>query len=155
MTQGPSGDRNPPPDVPPVVHKGVRYEQDMAGGSDGRGVNSGTLVAYDNKTGKRLWELQVHTVIDHSAAGVETQGRYFGSMVVVRGRQEPELLIVDEIGVCYSIDLVKKSAIRLGRLWLRSGIRPWACRDSACTSPRRSSAHQSSYRSRRTRELSV
>ncbi len=109
---GPSADRPPPPDVPAVLHKGVRYEQDLQGHEPAGTAEGGTLKATDAGSGKLLWRLQVYTVRDHATAGVETPGRYFKSMQVAPGTDE--LQIEDEVGVSYRVDLQARSVRRVG-----------------------------------------
>src|SRR5262245_38543710 len=77
MDDAPTPSRPAPPNVPPVEHKGVRYQQDMESFRFGGTQRGGYLVAIDPKTGERLWMLKVYPVTDHNEAGVETPGIYF------------------------------------------------------------------------------
>lgn len=107
MSDVPNASRPAPPRVPPIEHKGVRYQQDMESARHGGGGLGGYLVAIDAKTGTRLWMLKVYDVADHSAAGVSSPGRYFRSMTLVPGRDE--LGIEDETGGRYAVDLVNRT----------------------------------------------
>jgi hypothetical protein len=107
MSDVPQASRPAPPRVPPVEHKGVRYQQDMESARYGGGGLGGYLVAIDAKTGARLWMLKVYDVVDHSAAGVSSPGRYFRSMTLVARRDE--LAIEDEIGGRYAVDLMNRT----------------------------------------------
>lgn len=101
-------DRDAPPDVPPVEHRGVRYQQDLDGAELG-----GRLAAVDPRTGKRLWTLEVYRVGDYDAAGVDAIGRYFRSMTLVPERET--LLIEDEGGGRYAVDLATRTVTALDR----------------------------------------
>jgi len=92
----------------PIVHNGVRYEQDMESYRYGGTQPGGYLVAIDPATGDRLWMLKVYEVTVHDAAGVSTPGRYFRSMRLVPGRDEIE--IESEVGGRYVVDLSQRSA---------------------------------------------
>lgn len=105
-------DRPPPPEVPPVVHKGVRYEQDLAGNEPPGSAPGGTLAAYDQASGQRLWLMQVYTVQADPRGPSSHPGRYFRSMALVPGRDE--LAIEDEDGGQHRVDLMQRSARRVG-----------------------------------------
>lgn len=111
MNSKPTADRSPPPDVPPVVYKGVRYEQDLRSKPAAGNAPGGLLAAFDAKGGQRLWQLQVYTVRDHAAAGVDTPGRFFRSMALVRGKNQ--LAIEDEVGARFVVDLEARSATQI------------------------------------------
>ena len=102
MKAPPQASRPSPPQVDPVEHDGVRYEQDdfdvTAG--DQRG---GYLAAIDSETGEKLWRLKVYEVEDTSPESVPSFARYFRSMRLVPGRDELE--IEDESGGRYLVDL--------------------------------------------------
>lgn len=110
MSTPPSISRPPAPDVKPVVHNGVRYEQDRTDERQGDQAG-GYLVALDAKTGARLWRLKV---IDLAAGpGAPTGGAvYFRSMQLAPGGAA--LDIEDETGVRYSVDLARRTAQRVG-----------------------------------------
>jgi len=111
MTRPPGADRPPPPDVPAVLHKGVRYAQYLSGNEPAGAASGGDLTAADPTTGARLSRLQVYTLPNHAAAGVEAPGRYFRSMQMIKGTDT--LQIEDEVGVIYEVDLVRRSATRV------------------------------------------
>ena len=104
MTDQPSASRPPPPNVRPVKHEGIRYEQDLD--SPAQGGLGGHLIAKDQKSGKTLWTLKVYDVKDESASGVDRIGLYFRSMKLAPGGKE--LLIVDEAGRRFTVDLVAR-----------------------------------------------
>ena len=104
----PKSSRPAPPQVLPIVHKGVRYEQDMESYNYGGNQPGGYLVAVDPATNERLWMLKVYEVTVHDAAGVSTPGRYFRIMHLVPERNEIE--IENEVGGKYVVDLSKRIA---------------------------------------------
>lgn len=109
MTDDPHSSRPPPPLVAPVLHHGVRYEQDLQSWRFGGGY----LVAIDPASGARLWMLRVYEVALQEAHGVTTPGRYFRSMALVPGRDELE--IENEAGERWRVDLDRRSAGRAVR----------------------------------------
>lgn len=104
----PSPSRPSPPAVAPIVHNGVRYEQDMQSYRHGGTQSGGYLVAIDQATGERLWMLKVYEVPSQDAAGVSTPGRYFKSMRLLPdgGRIEIE----SEVGGKYVVDVQKRTS---------------------------------------------
>ena len=110
MTIPPSVSRPSAPVVSPVVHAGVRYEQD---GSDERQGDQagGYLVALDEKNGTRLWRLKVYEVPDHRAAGVAMGGIYFRAMRLVPDKNELE--IENEGGGVYRVDLATHAVTKI------------------------------------------
>ena len=104
----PHSSRPPPPLVAPVLHHGVRYEQDMQSWRYGGTQPGGYLVAIDAASGARLWMLRVYEVTLHEVHGVTTPGRYFRSLVLVPGRDELE--IENEAGARYRVDLERRKA---------------------------------------------
>lgn len=110
MSTPPSISRPPAPDVKPVVHNGVRYEQDRTDERQGD-QPGGYLVALDAKTGARLWRLKVYEL--QAGPGAPTGGAvYFRSMQLAPGGAA--LDIEDETGVRYSVDLARRTAQRVG-----------------------------------------
>jgi hypothetical protein len=107
MSQPATPSRGAPPSVPPVEHKGVRYQQDMQAARFGGTGRGGYLVAVDPKTGNRLWMLKVYPVADHSAAGVSSPGIYFRSMKLAG---PDSLEIENEVGGKYIVDLAAHTA---------------------------------------------
>lgn len=111
MSTPPSMSRPPAPEVKPVVHDGVRYEQDRTDERQGD-QPGGYLAAIDAKTGARLWRLKIYSLAA-GAPGAPTGGaRYFRSMQLAPGGAALE--IVDEAGVRYSVDLARRSVSQTG-----------------------------------------
>lgn len=107
MTNPPQASRPAPPAVPPVFHKGVRYEQDMESTQHGGDPFGGYLMAVDAATGARLWILKIYQVTPQTVPGLPTFDRFFKRMALVSDRDE--LLIEDEAGGRYLVDLVRRS----------------------------------------------
>ena len=95
--------RPAPPQVAPVEHGGVRYQQDMDAQRHGGAGRGGYLVAVDPASGQRLWMLKVYDVPDHSAAGVSSPGRYFRRMTL--SPDGGQLEIENEAGGVFRVDL--------------------------------------------------
>lgn len=104
----PSPSRPSPPAVEPIVHRGVRYEQDMQAYRHGGTQSGGYLVAVDQANGERLWVLKIYEVPSQDAAGVSTPGRYFKSMRLLPDGRSIE--IHSETGDRYTVDLRKRAA---------------------------------------------
>ncbi len=111
MSTPPTASRPPAPEVAPVEHDGVRYQQDRTDERQGD-QNGGYLVAIDAKTGARLWRLKVYDVPDHRAAGVSGGGIYFRSIRVTPGGKTLE--IENEFGGRYRVDIVQRTSTRIG-----------------------------------------
>lgn len=111
MKATPSADRPPPPDVPPIVHKGVRYEQDLGATAPAGTAAGGLLAAFDHASNARLWQLQVYTVVDRSPPGLSAPERYFHAMALVPGRDA--LWVDDETGSRYLVDLNDRTSTKL------------------------------------------
>jgi hypothetical protein len=105
-------DRPAPPDVQPVLHDGVRYEQDLGGHEPSGSAPGGTLAAYDAGSGKLLWRLQVYTVRSEPGAPASHPGRYFRTMTL--GPAGDVLEIEDEVGGHYRVDLAHRTVQRVG-----------------------------------------
>jgi hypothetical protein len=103
--------RPPAPEVKPVLHDGVRYEQDKTDERQGD-QPGGYLAAFDASTGARLWRLQVYRLAA-GAPGAPTGGaRYFRSMQLAPDGKA--LQIEDEAGVQYSVDLAQRTVSQTG-----------------------------------------
>ena len=109
MSSNPSASRPPAPQVPPVDHKGVHYEQDMQSTQHGGSGLGGYLAAYDMASRRLLWTVKVYDVKDYSAERVGGIGLYFKSMKLVPGRDE--LMIENEAGGRYAVDLHTRNVI--------------------------------------------
>lgn len=107
MSTGPRSSRPPPATVPPVVHQGVRYEQDMQSARFGGTQSSGYLVAVDADSGARLWMLKVYEVPSQPGAPFQLQ-RFFRSMRL--GASGATLEIESEAGGHYVVDLAARTS---------------------------------------------
>jgi hypothetical protein len=107
----PTASRPAPARVPPVVHRGVRYEQNLAATPAAGMAPGGALAAHDDASGKLLWQMQVYTVPDTAPPGLSHPGRYFRAMSLVDGKEQ--LLIEDETGSRYLVDLQARSAEKI------------------------------------------
>ncbi|MGB2677657.1 MAG: hypothetical protein WAN12_11305 [Candidatus Acidiferrum sp.] len=95
---GVSAKRKPAPIVKPVIHNGVSY----SASGDGR---TEFVVARDATGGEELWRAKIYSVwIDPSLPG---EHQIFISGLKLAGER---LLIRDEAGRCYQLDLSKRSA---------------------------------------------
>jgi hypothetical protein len=103
----PAPSRPCPPEVKPITHKGVRYEQDAQSSSHGGTQPGGYLVAINPETGERLWMLKVYEVRHQPDAPFEP-GCYFRSMRLLRKTGEIE--IVNEVGGKYLVNLTKRTS---------------------------------------------
>lgn len=103
----PNSRRPAPPEVEPIEHKGVRYEQDMHSSRYGGTQPGGYLVAIDPETGARLWMLKVYEIPTQADAPFQP-GRYFRNMHLLPDSDEIE--IESEVGGKYLIDLSKRTS---------------------------------------------
>lgn len=106
-SQPPSSSRPAPPKVEPIVHKGVRYEQDMQSSKNGGTQPGGYMVAVDPATGERLWMLKVYEVPVQAGAPLQP-GRYFRSMRL--DAQRDQIDIESEVGGKYLVDLATRES---------------------------------------------
>ena len=106
-SQAPGASRPAPPEVGPVIHNGVRYEQDMQSSRYGGTQIGGYLVAVDPATGERLWMLKVYDVPVQASAPFQP-GRYFRSMRLSEAGEQLE--IESEAGGKYVVDLGRRSS---------------------------------------------
>lgn len=104
----PTPSRPAPPKVEPILHKGVRYEQDMQSSRYGGTQFGGYLVAIEPATCERLWMLKVYEVPTQSDAPFQP-GRYFRSMHLQPEMDKIE--IENEVGGKYLVDLSNRSAV--------------------------------------------
>lgn len=103
----PKPSRRPPPQVDPIEHKGVRYEQETQGLRHGLDRTTGYLVAVDPASGERLWTLKVYDSGNIEHLEKDVQWIFFKSMALVEGRDE--LLIENEVGNRYRVDLQQRT----------------------------------------------
>jgi PQQ enzyme-like repeat protein len=111
MSTPPTSSRPPAPDVAPVEHNGVRYEEDRTDERQGDQAG-GYLVALDAKSGARLWRLKVYEVPDYRSAGVSAGGIYFRSMRLAPGGGALE--IENEAGGKYLVDIARRTSTQVG-----------------------------------------
>ncbi|MEY4575920.1 MAG: hypothetical protein RL701_623 [Pseudomonadota bacterium] len=86
--------RPPPPRVPPISHKGIRYEQIKVPENLGFDQSTGCLGAFEESTGKQLWAIKIYD--NHIDPGLESdvQQVYFESMHLAA--DERHLIITNE-----------------------------------------------------------
>lgn len=111
MTSPPSMSRPPAPAVKPVVHDGVRYEQDRTDERQGDQMG-GYLAAFDARSGARLWRLKVYELPARGPDMPSGGGRYFRSMKLLPGGKSLE--IEDEAGIRYEVDLSRRTVMQTG-----------------------------------------
>ena len=110
MSTPPTASRPPAPEVAPLEHAGVRYEQDRTDERQGDQAG-GYLVAIDAKTGARLWRVKVYDVPNYGAAGVSAGGLYFRSMRLAPGGAAIE--IENESGGRYLVDMARHTSTQV------------------------------------------
>ncbi|HEX2828109.1 MAG TPA: hypothetical protein VHP37_17275 [Burkholderiales bacterium] len=98
----PSADRLPPPAIPPLERKGVRYTQAASGRDVGLDQVGGVLVASAADTGKRLWVLAVYPNPIDPKQEADAQWIFFESMTF---DPDGRLRIVNEAGKAYLVDV--------------------------------------------------
>lgn len=103
--------RGPPPRVPPVVHKGVRYEQVMNADALGYDQVTGYLAAFDEKSDARLWVAKIYDVPIDENLERDVQDTFFTKLELVPGKNQ--LLIENEAGEKFVFDLKLRSVSRL------------------------------------------
>lgn len=111
MSTPPSMSRPPAPVVQPVVHDGVRYEQDRTDERQGDQMG-GYLAAVDAKSGARLWRIKVYELPARGPGTPTGGGRYFRSMTLLPGGKALE--IEDEAGARYEVDLSRRTVTQTG-----------------------------------------
>lgn len=96
-------ERAAPEPVPPVVHRGIRYEVIHWGKARGLGQNGGYVAAIDANSGKELWLVQVYA-IDY---GADREADRLDVFITALSLAEDgkHLLVADENGRHFSIDL--------------------------------------------------
>lgn len=96
-----------PPDVPPLVHAGVRYEQDRERQRRTDAQRGGWLLAFDAATGVRLWGVQVYANPYDVQAPTGSPARWFTSMRLTDSSDRIE--IVDSVGARFEVDLKSRA----------------------------------------------
>ncbi len=90
------------PEVAPVIHAGVRYEQLKAASSEGR-PPGGFVVATEMASGKRLWTAKMYETIVDPKRETDVQIVYLRSLTLSPGGDF--LLVEDEKSRRYRIGL--------------------------------------------------
>ena len=97
--------RAPPAPVPPVIHEGVRYkagyEAPSRGSDRGRDQYGGYVKAWDIKSNKMLWAVQVYSVKYNPQIEGDVQDIFITSLSI----QGNLLFVVNERGKEFVIDL--------------------------------------------------
>jgi len=110
MATMPSVSRPSSPEIAPIDHQGVRYEQGRHYGRDGD-QPGGYLTATDIKTGQRLWRIKVYTIAVPAVPGAPVFARYFRTMKL--GADGSVLEIEDEVGAVYRVDLGTRASTQI------------------------------------------
>lgn len=92
-----------PPQVAPVEHAGVRYEQDTKRQSQPDAQRGGWLVARDAVSGAQLWSVQLYANPYDAASPVGSPPRWFTRMRLAAGGTALE--IEDDIGTQFTVDI--------------------------------------------------
>ena len=110
MDKLPRPSRQPPKSsAQPVVVGDVRYESDGAIiGKEPSRSKVYMVTARNAKTGEKLWSVTVYEVKLVPGLETDVQGRQFASMALMPGNKQ--LLIVDEQGGRYTVDLERRTA---------------------------------------------
>lgn len=105
-----SFDRPPPPKVPPLVRDGMRYVQHIGTHDDGIGQSGGLLDIVDDATGNLLTTLKVYDNTRRPDVEGDVQDIFFESMTF---DASGKLIIADELGRRFAVDVVKREAVPL------------------------------------------
>lgn len=92
-----------PPQVVPIEHGGVRYEQDVARQSRPDAERGGWLVAKNAGSGKQLWSVQLYGNPYDAESPVGSPPRWFQRMHLTADRASIE--IEDDIGTKFLVNL--------------------------------------------------
>lgn len=92
--------RLPPPEVKPLVHKGVEYRAEHR--------HMGAVEAWDKKTNKMLWRCQIYVVTYDLNLEKDVQDVFIISLLIENGF----LIIMNESGHRYRLDLSTLEVIR-------------------------------------------
>lgn len=104
-------ERTAPADVPPIVHKGVRYEVVHWGKARGLGQNGGLVAAVDAASGRELWVVRVFAIdytVDKEPDRLDV---FITSMKLDRDRRR--LVLTDENGRRFGLDLATRKVTPL------------------------------------------
>lgn len=97
-----SASRGRAPLVPPVILKGVRYEQLKSASAEGLPLG-GYVVATDVESGKRLWISRLYESPANPNIEADVQNTFFKSMRL--DAKDGVLVIEDEKGRTYRVDV--------------------------------------------------
>lgn len=111
MSMPPSASRPPAPQVQPLVHEGVRYQEDQTDERNGDQAG-GYLVAVDAASGTRLWRLRVYALPDTRASGLSQPGLHFRALRLADGGKALE--VENESGGIYRVDLASRNVTHVG-----------------------------------------
>lgn len=95
----PQASRTAPAKIPPITHKGIRYEAPWNA--------RGAVVAFDEKTGKEIWRVGLANFFIHEILERDVQETYLAKMEL--SKDGKELLVEDERRVPYAVDLETRS----------------------------------------------
>ena len=112
MHQSPAAEPVPCSPVAPLVHLGVRYEEDLTSPTPAGRIAGGLLVASDSSSGQRLWQLQVYRLEDKPRGPTAHPGVHFKSITAVPGQDA--LLVENQSGGQYRVDLSQRQARQVG-----------------------------------------
>lgn len=92
--------RGPPPDVPPLVYQGVRYEAPPGAMENPCGQEGGCVVAYDDASGASLWSVEVYCSHYDPNLELDVQWVYVTSLSIKDG----QIAVTNEKNQHFSID---------------------------------------------------
>jgi hypothetical protein len=98
-----------PPDVPPVLFRGVRIEAIHWGRERNFKQNGGYIAAFDPASGRELWTLKVYDLVYDPKMEEDVQDVFIRKMTKV---SPSGLLIVDEKGRRYRVDVKARTVTR-------------------------------------------
>ena len=105
----PRAKRVAPPDVPPVVFRGVRIEAIHWGRERNFKQNGGYIAAFDPASGRELWTIKVYDVVYDPKMEEDVQDVFIRKMTKI---SPSGLLIVDEKGRSYRVDVKARTVTR-------------------------------------------
>lgn len=85
--------RGPPKEVEPVIYNGINYTASHE--------KMGYVEAFNNTTGKKLWEIKVYDVKIDPNMEADVQWIFITNLSIVNGK----LIVINEAGVIYEIDM--------------------------------------------------